>query len=398
MSRRKNQRKQRFNEEEDEDFGGSELDNWRTTLPDFIGRIPSADEDERPVILHKINDILTARPVGNFIKPYLDELVNNLHQPIFEYSSIEEHNEALITLCAVCANTYGSFEPCAITFLNDIIPALDRTTDEEALRFFAIGYVCILSIRNPEFTTPAIKKLFGFFTNKKLYNKMSVDMAANAIQAISMLLCCFSVSTVTDVFMDSIEEVLDCAFDSADGPILLAGLDLFSLASEYLIERQYVDDNGEEYVEPKPEAEEIWKEFVEKYKSSIRTAPSGVDKKADQKLVREKSKAVLANIDGDTLTAKITVNIQTGEVCGAKKLIFLQATKRVARFHFEQMMTINAGLQSMFGLAFLDRSRAELLKLKMRDEIDFSREAAEKERSLAIAKQRKQKERRGHDF
>ena len=397
MSRRKNQRKQKFTEEEDLDVGGSDLDNWRVTLPDFIGRLADADDDERPILIHKINDILTARPVGAFIKPYLDEVVDNLHRSIFEYTTIEEHNEALLAMCAICANTYGSFEPCGITFLNEIIPTLDRCTDEESLRFFTIGYVCILSIRNPEFTTPAINKLFSFFKSEKVYNKLSVDTVTNIIQAISMMLCCFSVSTVADVFMESIEQVLDNAFESADGPILLAALDLFSLASEYLIERQYVDDKGEEYVEPKPEAEEIYNEFVEKYKKPIRSAPSGVDKKTDQKLVREKSKAVLANIDGDTLTAKITVNIQTGEICGAKKLIFLQATKRVARFHFEQMMTINKGLQSMFGLAFLDRSKAELLKLKLRDEIDFSREAAEKERSLAIAKQRKQKEKRGHE-
>lgn len=397
MSKRRNQKRQRtYEEEEDFNEPTSELDNWKTLLPDLVEKLGEADESSRKPIISKINSILTARPVGSFIKPYVDELVNNLHDPIFNYSDIEEHNEALFAICNICANTFSSFEPCGIALINELLPTLDRALDEESLKLFAIGYICILSVRNTEYTTLAINKLFSFFKNKKIYNKMTAEATANCIQAISMILCCFSVATVSDTFIDDVSEVLEKAFESSEGPILLAALDLFSLQSENMIERQYVDDNGEEETEPKPEAEELWNDFVQRFKQSIRAAPSGVDKK-DQKAVREKSKAVLANIEGESLSAKITVNIQTGEICGAKKLILLEATKRVARFHFEQMMVINKGLQSMFGLAFLDRGKAELLKLQYRYEIDSTREAADKERKLDIAKKRSQKERRGMD-
>jgi hypothetical protein len=392
MSKRRKQQKKSYGEEEEHAEPQSDLDNWKVLLPNLIAKVAESSEDTRKGVISKINSILTARPVGDFIKPYLNELVKNLHDPIFHSYNIKEHNEALYAICNICPHTFLSFEPYAIALINELLPSLDLALDDESLKFFAVGYVCLLSVRNSEYTTQAINKLFSFFKNKKLYNKMTKEAVANCIEAISMLLCCFSVSTASDVFLDDVSEVLERAFESTEAPILLAALNLFSIQSENLLERQYVREDDGEDIEVMPE--EIWDDFVERFKTSIRTAPSGVDKK-NQKAVREKSKAVLANIEGETLSAKITVNIQTGEVCGAKKLILMEATKKVAGFHFEQMMVVNKGLQTMFGIAFLDRGKAELLKLHHRYEIDTKREAADKERQLSIANKRRQKERRG---
>lgn len=394
MAPKRKQKKQREDYEEEVFEDGADLD-WRTTLPSLVDQLAEADETSRMGIIRSITDILTARPVERFIKPYVDDIILNLHEPIFNATSKEESIEALTCICSICLNMYQSFEPVAMAFINELIPTFDQVDqiNEHPFRAFAIGYICLLTVRNTEYTTKVLDKLTSFFTNDKLFNRLEDELIADAILAINLLLPCFSTSTITDVFYDKIKAVLDKGFDSADGPTMLATLDLFALTHEYLTERQFVNDKGEEMDDPKPEAEEILNEYVNNYLKPVRQAANGIDNKDDQKLVRERSKLVQGLIDGEDFITKVNVNIQQAEILGAKKSIFLNSTKRVARFHFEQLLVVNRGVQYMLGVHFLDRAQAELLKLNMREEIDMGREEAEKNRYRDIVKKRKLKER-----
>ena len=137
MSKHKSHRKQKdFTEEEEYIEPQSELDNWKVVLPSLISDLAECDEDSKKNIISKINNFLTLRPIGSFINPYVDELINNLHDSIFNPSNIEEHDEALFAICNTCANTYGSFEQCGIALINELLPTLDRAFEEESLKLY----------------------------------------------------------------------------------------------------------------------------------------------------------------------------------------------------------------------------------------------------------------------
>ncbi|EAX94178.1 hypothetical protein TVAG_315840 [Trichomonas vaginalis G3] len=398
MAPKRKGKKQNYEDHEEEAYEEprTELDNWRVNLPNLVERLAETTDMERINTIRSITDILTARSVGGELRTYVDDLMLNLHDPIFYSEDKTESVEALICICTVCLHLYGYFEPAAMAFINELIPTFDQLQEinENPFRAFAIGYICILTVRNTEYTTKVLDKLFSFFTNDKLYKNLNDELIAESITAINLLLPCFATSTVTDVFYENIKKVLDKGFDSGDGPTVLATLDLYGLTYEYLFERQFVNDKGEELDEPKPEAEEILNAYINDYRIPLRQAASGIDNKDNQKLVREKTKQIQGLLDGEDYTTKISVNIQMAEVPGMKKNVFLNATKRIARFHFEQLLIVNRGVQHMLGVSFLDASQAQTLKMNMREGINAEREENEKIRSLEVQKKRKLKEKR----
>ncbi|EAY14168.1 hypothetical protein TVAG_373010 [Trichomonas vaginalis G3] len=85
----------------------------------------------------------------------VDDLMLNLHDPVFYSEDKTESVEALICICTVCLHLYGYFEPAAMAFINELIPTFDQLQEinENPFRAFAIGYICILTVRNTGYTT-----------------------------------------------------------------------------------------------------------------------------------------------------------------------------------------------------------------------------------------------------
>lgn len=393
MSKRKS-RKPKKDEFGDVEEDVSFLDNWKMNIPELFDKIQSTEGVELLENLKLVNRILTCRFVGTHFYNHLDSMLDDLHGPIFESEDVEIQREALTIICNLSMNHFDAFQSCAIAFLKELTDHLYQLNEILDLALFTIGFLSIFSIRNLEFTTPTFEKLLDMVTDEKQYSKLSVEAASSAIVAINLMSCCFSIPSITGYFKPKLIEVINTALESTDAPILVAGLDLIAIMCDCLEERQYVSDDGEEEDEPDLQAEETWSEFKRTYLPIVRRAASGVQKKEDQKMVRDKLKAVVDVIDGVPMSIELAINLQQMTITGSKKMVVLDAIRRISGFHFSQTLAVNEGIQTVFGVQLMSFAEAARARRRYHDEIQMDRERSTKERQLDIEKKRKLKDRR----
>lgn len=380
----------------------SDLDNWQEHWPSFVEKANSTRSELRLSAFQSMNKVLTARYVGyEDFEPFIEPTFDALHEAIVNYASRSEHDEALGVFCNMSLNCFYEFEHYVQVFLDNIVPTLSGISEDEVFRFFTVAFSVAISVSNSELSLRTFNLFYNLLMNKKSRStEFTTEMLAECVKSVGILLSSFPDEVIAENLASQIEDLIDQMVSNQRAPLILAAIDLIPIVYEAILSNE-APANSEEHANAIQS-----KHFTSKYKSKIANLGNDLSTKADQKLVKNRVKEIIDILSGneivdsclmDNCVETITLNNQSVELHGYRRLILLSAIRRVTKVHFQQQMTENLEIRELFGFQLFSSEQANRLRKKHKGEIQQQRIADKKERQMAIDKKRRQKMERNED-
>ena len=364
-----------------------DITNWWETWPSLIEKAKSSRIELRVSALQAMNKILTQRYIKfERFEEFLDDTYDALQASIMNYASREEHDEALLVICHMSLNFFTLFEPTTQMFLDSIMPNLNRSENDEAMRFFTAGFLLSFSVTHKDLCVRAMNLFFKLMINKQTRaTQFSHETIIECLSAITLLTASLPEDVVVEEFMPNYQKLLDLFFEKKNPQVLLAMIKLIPILQEALstYEIQVANDK---------EAENKSKDFLMKYKAKLFSLGEDQLKKADKKSIKSSVKDIVAILEGRPVEESLTLLNQDITISGIRKNYILNAIRRITTVHFQNQMSENVNIHELFEYHLVSAKYALRRKNEMKGEIQHQRVVSKKEREMAITKQRRKKD------